>query len=146
MSILPNIKVGKIQEEKNIDINKKYKDILWDVKENKIVIKDGKNIITNKVQQVKQWLLILIKTETEKYNVYKGTEFGMTNLYNLIGHQFITSPFIISELKRELIEKCSLNENIESVENIDITNNFNELKINMTVKIDNEEVESEVIF
>lgn len=146
MSILPDIKVGKIESTADIKKELKYKDILWDVEKNEIVIQDGKNIITNKLEQVKQWLLVLIKTEVEKYNVYKGTEFGMTNLYNLIGHQFITSPFVVSELKRELKEKCLLNKNIDSVENIEISNNFNELKIKMTVKIDNKDVENEVIF
>ncbi|MFA6878263.1 MAG: DUF2634 domain-containing protein [Fusobacterium sp.] len=146
MSILPDIQLESIENKENIEPSKKYKDILWDVEKNQIVIQDGKTIITNKIQQVKQWLLILIKTETEKYNIYKGTDFGMTNLYNLIGHQFMTSPFIISELERELKEKSLLNENIESVEDVDISNNFNELKIKMTVKIDDENVESEVIF
>ncbi len=76
-----------------------YKDLLFDTKTKKIVVKDGKTFTTNIVEEVKQWIFLLIHTEMGKYKVYEDTKFGITFLYKMKGHEFYSSGFTIAQIK-----------------------------------------------
>lgn len=119
-------------------------DPLFDFEKKEIVFKDGKVVMCTNEQLIQQWIKLLILTEYEKYNVYKNTDFGLKTLYSLKGHQFLTSPYGISEIKREIEEKLEEHDKIDSVESISVTNSFDTLKIELTVIWDGTVIESEV--
>ena len=109
------------------------KEPLFDFKKKQIVMKDGKVVMATKVEQVMQWIELLIRTEVDKYEVYKNTDFGMTNLYALRGHSLFETPFFIMELEREIKEKIEGKNDVSSVTDIKTEYNFNKLLISITV-------------
>lgn len=123
-----------------------YKDILFDVEKKKIIVKDGNVVIASKKEQIKQWIFLLIHTEIDKYKVYKDTNFGIVFLYEMRGHDFYSSGFTIAQIKDELTEKIQAHQWVEKVESIEVNKGFNNLIITVTVIVDGEEVESEVVY
>lgn len=123
-----------------------YKDILFDVEKKKIIVKDGNVVIASKKEQIKQWIFLLIHTEIDKYKVYKDTNFGIVFLYEMRGHDFYSSGFTIARIKDELTEKIQAHQWVEKVENVEVDKGFNNLIITVTVIVDGEEVESEVVY
>ena len=147
MSILPFIEIDINQEnEEKKDESTEFREPLFDFVAKKVIIKDGKVIMTDKKQHIQQWITLLIHTEVEKFRVYQSTEFGLTNLYSLQGQQILTTPFGIAEIKRELKEKVEKNKNIESVKSITVTVDFNKVIIDMIVEVKGEEIKSGVVF
>lgn len=140
MSISSDIDVETSKNNSNI----KYKDLLFDTVTKKVVVKDGKTEITNKKQQVQQWIFLLIHTEMDKYKVYQDTEFGIRFLYEMKGHEFYSSGFTMAQIKDELEEKLLLNDNIQKVESIEISKTFNSLEFDIVVIVEDETIESEV--
>lgn len=109
------------------------KEILFDFKAKKVVIVDGKTKEASEVEQVKQWIQLLLLTETNKYRVYDDTDFGMTDLYNLRGHSIFNTPFGVMELEREIKEKIQKKDEVKEVKNIKSSTGFNSLNIEVTV-------------
>ncbi len=122
----------------------KYKDLLFDTTTKKVIVKDGKTEFTDKKKQVQQWIFLLLHTEMEKYKVYQDTEFGIRFLYEMRRNEFYSSGFTIAQIKDELEEKLLLNKNIQSVESINITKNFNSLVFDIVVIVNDELIKSEV--
>ncbi|MCQ9627783.1 DUF2634 domain-containing protein [Cetobacterium somerae] len=122
-------------KEKVIPETSGTKEPLFDFKTKQIVIKDGKVVMATKIEQVMQWIELLIRTEVDKYAVYKDTNFGMTNLYALRGHSLFETPFFIMELEREIKEKIEAKSDISSVTDIKTEYNFNKLIISITVEL-----------
>lgn len=111
------------------------KEILFDFKAKKVVIVDGKTKEATEVEQVRQWIQLLILTQVDKYKVYENTEFGMTDLYNLRGHNIFNTPFGVMELEREIKEKIMNKKEVQEVIDIASRVEFNSLNIEVTVKL-----------
>lgn len=121
------------------------KEIIFDFETKRVVILDGKVKIGSEVEQVKQWIELLILTQVDKFKVYKETPFGMTDLYGLIGHAYANTPFGISELTREIKEKIQMKKEVKEVINIKTESGFNLLTIQVTVLLKSgKTLESEV--
>ena len=144
MNIFPKFDNIDVTENIEVSENIKFKEPLFDFESGKTVIKDGNTVMTNKEQHIQQYITLLIRTEVNKFKVYKGTDFGLTDLYEQQGKQIFTTPFVIEEIKRELREKCILNPNIEFVTNIEVSINFNTVKIEITVQVQGKELIMEV--
>lgn len=146
MSIFPKTlnTISSVTITNSETLNNKYKDLLFDTTTKKVVIKDGKTEFTDKKNQVQQWIFLLLHTEMEKYKVYQDTEFGIRFLYEMRGNEFYSSGFTIAQIKDELEEKLLLNKNIQSVESINITKNFNSLVFDIVVIVNDELIKSEV--
>lgn len=117
---------------------------LFDFEKKKMILKDGKVVLVSGKEKIKQWIELLIRTEIDKYKIYKGTDFGLVDLYNLQGHQLFSSNYGISEMKSELKKSIEAKKEVTSVQNIIISNNFDKLKIELTVIVDEEVISSEV--
>lgn len=128
------------------DTKNRYKDIYFDIKTKKIVVVDGKVQIASKKQQIQQWLYLLIHTELGKYKVYENTDFGISFLYEMRGHEYYSSGFTIAQIQDELAEKIKLHKCIDEVKEIKIEKKFNSLVITVVLEVDAETVESEVIY
>ncbi|MBM6874691.1 DUF2634 domain-containing protein [Fusobacterium mortiferum] len=146
MSIFPARMTEEIQKTVVDDKKSGYKDIYFDVKSKKIVVEDGKVQIATKKQQIQQWLYLLINTEFGKYKVYENTEFGISFLYEMRGHEYYSSGFTIAQIQDELAEKIKLHKCIDEVKEIKIEKKFNSLVITVVLEVDAETVESEVIY
>lgn len=147
MEIFPKSFYSKKENFNRLDkeeVGVNYKDLLFDTKTKKIVIKDGKTFITSIVEEVKQWIFLLIHTEMGKYKVYEDTKFGIAFLYEMRGHEFYSSGFTIAQIKDELREKIILNKNIKEIIDITIKKGFNTLTFDITVAINDEIVNMEV--
>lgn len=120
-------------DAKEVSETKGKKEILFDFKAKKVVIVDGKTKEASEVEQVKQWIQLLLLTETNKYRVYDNTGFGMTDLYNLRGHSIFNTPFGVMELEREIKEKIQKKDEVKEVKNIKSSTGFNSLNIEVTV-------------
>lgn len=146
MSIFPKSlsTISSVTITNSETLNNKYKDLLFDTTTKKVVVKDGKTEFTNKKKQVQQWIFLLLNTEMEKYKVYQDTEFGIRFLYEMRGNEFYNSGFTIAQIKDELEGKLLLNSNIQSVESINITKNFNSLVFDIVVIVNDELIKSEV--
>ncbi|MGL4797547.1 MAG: DUF2634 domain-containing protein [Paraclostridium sp.] len=131
MSIFPVFDEGI--DVKEVSEAKGKKEILFDFKTKKVVIVDGKTKEASEVEQVKQWIQLLLLTETNKYRVYDNTGFGMTDLYNLRGHSIFNTPFGVMELEREIKEKIQKKDEVKEVKNIKSSTGFNSLNIEVTV-------------
>ncbi|MGL5055022.1 MAG: DUF2634 domain-containing protein [Fusobacteriaceae bacterium] len=132
MNIFP-----EIDENDELNLEEKEpkgtKEILFDFDKKRVKITDGKVVLGTEVEQVQQWIELLLLTEGEKFKVYKNTQFGMTDLYSLIGHNYLNNPYGISELTRELKEKIEVKKEVKEVINISTESDFNALKIKITV-------------
>ena len=126
------------------DTKNGYKDIYFDIKTKKIVVVDGKVQIASKKQQIQQWLYLLIHTELGKYKVYENTDFGISFLYEMKGHEYYSSGFTIAQIQDELTEKIKIHKWVDSVESIEIEKGFTGLNITITLEIGGESIESEV--
>ena len=146
MSIFPKsfITISSVTVTNSKTLINKYKDLLFDTTTKKVIVKDGKTEFTDKKKQVQQWIFLLLHTEMEKYKVYQDTEFGIRFLYEMRGNEFYSSGFTIAQIKDELEEKLLLNKNIQSVESINITKNFNSLVFDIVVIVNDELIKSEV--
>ena len=144
MSIFPTFENIDVTENTELTEKIKFKEPLFDFSTGKTLIKDGNTVMTDKEQHIQQYITLLIRTEVDKFKVYQGTDFGLTDLYEQQGKQIFTTPFAIEEIKRELAEKCILNPNIEFVTNIEVSINFNTVKIEMTVQVEGKELITEV--
>jgi hypothetical protein len=146
MSIFPKSfnTISSVTVTNNKTLINKYKDLLFDTTTKKVIVKDGKTEFTDKKKQVQQWIFLLLHTEMEKYKVYQDTEFGIRFLYEMRGNEFYSSGFTIAQIKDELEEKLLLNKNIQSVESINITKNFNSLVFDIVVIVNDELIKSEV--
>ncbi|MGB6128816.1 MAG: DUF2634 domain-containing protein [Psychrilyobacter sp.] len=132
------------EKQQTIDF-KSSKEPLFDFRKKQIVTKDGRIVYCTYKQKIEQWVELIIRTTVDKYEVYKNTEFGFSKLYEYRGHQIFASNFGISELKREIKEKLEGHEEIILAKNIKISQEFNVLKIELTLELIEEELEKEVI-
>lgn len=103
---------------------------LYDFKKHEYVRKDGKVVYCDQKQAVGQWVGFLVMTSMDKYPVYEGTEFG-TYIENYIGYK--DEGFVLSEIKREIQEKASLNRAIKSIDDFEMERNGDKLTVSMVV-------------
>lgn len=145
MKIFPN-QIEKIEDFKKEEITASSGicDILFDVSAKKIVVDNGNTVKADKKQLVQQWLFMLIHTEIDKYNVYKGTGFGLDFLYKMKGHEYYSSGFAIAQIEEELRNKIIVHPYVDEVISITVEKEFSKLIISVVLRIDDDEVNAEV--
>ena len=144
MSIFPenNITINEIQKNKI----QGTKEPLFDFKENKMIIKDGKVVYGSKKDNLEQWIRLLILTQVDKFKVYIDTGFGLLDLYNLIGNNYLMTSYGVSELKRELTEKIEAKEGVEQIKSLEVEVDFNKVNISMTITVEGESIDSKEVY
>lgn len=112
-----------------------------------IVLENGKpkEATTNK-EKVEMYVQMLLRTEFEKYKVYKDTGFGMT-YFKYRGNKQLPIGFINSELKREIEEKVTALTVVDSISNFSAAIKGTVLQVDFTINLtDNTNLQiSEVI-
>lgn len=140
MSLFPDYEIVEISTEGKTVEFKDKKEPLYDFILKKIVLRDGRVVYSTYAEKIKQWVELILRTELDKFQVYKGTNFGFSRLYEYRGHNLFTSTFGVSELKREIKEKIEIHSEISLVKDIKIDENFNTVRIEMTLVLISGEV------
>lgn len=73
----------------------------FDYEKNEFVIEDGKNVEPSKIDAIKQWIELFIRTEVEKYKIYTPA-FGV-DLRDLIGYR-LPRGYQVAEIMRRINE------------------------------------------
>jgi hypothetical protein len=105
----------------------------------KVVIENGKPVEakTTKVK-VEMYAQMLLRTELDKYNVYKDTDFGMT-YFKYRGNRQLPVGFINSELKREISEKLTKLSVVDSVSDFSAKISEGTLDVEFTIHLIDDE-------
>ncbi|KOR88783.1 DUF2634 domain-containing protein [Paenibacillus solani] len=91
---------------------------LFDFKEQKYVLKDGKPVEASYEEAIKQWVSMVLITETDKYPVY-GPEFGI-GIAKFIGRKDIPLATITSEVGRQITETIVLHPEVTGIEELNV--------------------------
>lgn len=78
------------------------KSLKFDYETESFIFVDGSNVIPTKIEAIKQWIELFIRTELEKYEIYKGYEFGV-DLSDLVGYR-LPRGYQVSEIMRRINE------------------------------------------
>ncbi|MBB6214953.1 hypothetical protein HNQ80_001038 [Anaerosolibacter carboniphilus] len=109
---------------------------LFDFNEKKYVLNDGKMVEATYEQKIMMWVEQLIRTELEKFEIYKDTDFGL-EIIKFIGRRDIPVGVINSEVKRQISEKIIMHPHIERIENFTTERNSNQIIISFDVLLIN---------
>lgn len=112
-----------------------------------VIMENGKPKEATTIQEkVQMYAQMLLRTEVDKYKIYKDTDFGMT-YFKYKGNRLLPKGFINSELKRELEEKILKLSVVDSITDFNARIEGNVLNINFTINlVDNSSLQvSEVI-
>lgn len=101
-----------------------------------VIIEDGKVKLAKTIEdKIKAYTQVLLRTEFNKYKVYKDEDFGM-NYFKFIGTTQLIQ-LVNVELKREITEKLTKLNVIDSISDFNSTLIGKKLKINFTIKLSN---------
>lgn len=90
-----------------IDLTKLGKSLTFDYKTDRFVLVDGKNKIPTKIESIKQWIELYLRTAVNKYLIY-SSDFGV-DFSDLVGYRLPRS-YQVSEIIRRvnsgILNKC----------------------------------------
>ena len=138
MSIFPNVNINS-EIEQVLPDSQIGRAFLVD-SDGKLVIRDGKLVVADKKLAAQQWIALFLRTKLDKYNVYKGTDFGMLDLYNLRGRSIIASNYMQAEMKREITEKLEKCKFIRKIDNVQLEFSGHTMVISLTTTLEDGEV------
>lgn len=118
---------------------------LFDFDKKSYVLEAGRLVYANDTQALEQWVKFLILNELDKYNIYKGTGFGIKSAYELIGFKEVPRGFLESNLKLELEEKIKMHKYVDRVYNFEFSRSKDLLTINFSIDSKVGTIQSEVI-
>lgn len=99
---LTNITVEDVENAtRTIDLSVINDSLAFDYKTNTFKILDGTNKIPGKIDAIKQWIELFIRTEKERYPIYTD-EFGV-DFSDLVGYRLPRS-YQVSEIIRRITE------------------------------------------
>lgn len=94
----------------------------FDFKVGEFIMKNGSPVILTGVDALKLWIQKCIRTQLDRYSIYKGKRYGV-NIEDLVIGKNYGLDFAESELRRELETALLLNEDIYSLSAFSIKNN-----------------------
>lgn len=94
----------------------------FDFKVGEFIMKNGSPVILTGIDALKLWIEKCIRTQLNRYSIYKGRPYG-ANIEDLVIGKSYKFDFAESELRRELETALLLNEDIYSLSAFSIKNN-----------------------
>ncbi|WP_088908150.1 DUF2634 domain-containing protein [Brevibacillus formosus] len=109
---------------------------LFDFKKKDFIYKEGKPVEVTGIEALKVWICKIIYTEKHRFRVYEGLEidYGVTLEEFIVGKKYPT-PFVQSEIKREITEALLLHPRISYLSDWSFTRDENSLEIAFTVNL-----------
>ena len=120
------------------------KSFLFDFSKGDFVVNDGRLVVTDDTTAVKVWVEKILRTEKDRYAVYKGLSYG-TSIEDLIIGTNYNISFTESELKREIEESLIQHPYISGISNFILIRETSGITAEFTVVLkDGTRVDSEV--
>ena len=104
----------------------------FDFKKGEFVFENKDAVVLTGVDALKQWIEKCIRTQLNRYAMYKGTGYGANIEDLIIGHSY-NLDFAESELRREIETALLKHEDIYTLENFKTTKNDALLSIEFTI-------------
>lgn len=96
-----------------------------------IPVSDGRIVLYDELESVKQWIMKQIQTEKDRYIVYEGVDFGITSLKELITSDF-PELFIKSQVENDITERLLEHPAITDVSEFEFSKNKRTWKVKFT--------------
>ena len=96
-----------------------------------IPLSDGRIVLYDELESVKQWIMKQIQTEKDRYIVYEGIDFGITSLKELITSDF-PELFIKSQIENDITERLLEHPAITDVSEFEFSKNKRTWKVKFT--------------
>ena len=103
----------------------------FDFKTGEFKMKNGNPVILTGVDALKLWIQKCIRTQLNRYSIYKGRKYG-ANIEDLVIGKSYGLDFAESELQREIEEALLQHEDILSMSNFAITHEKRVMNISFT--------------
>lgn len=130
--MLPKItELNIIQDSEETQSQSQGLSFLFDFSTGDFVTRDGKFVEVEGKEALKQWITMTIKTIRNRFEVYKGTNYGVRT-DDLIGSVYPTD-FIEKETQNEITNALLEHPAINSLTNWNFVREDSFLKVNFTV-------------
>lgn len=130
--MFPKLDLDLAREEIREDAEEESQGIsyLYDFKKKDFVIRAGSLIEIEGAQGVRVWIEKILRTERFKFDIYE--DYGIS-IENLLKGKKIPVLLLQSELKRQLVEAMSKNNEIEEIQDFKVEQEMATLYISFTV-------------
>ena len=93
---------------------------LYDFKVCDFVMEDGDPVTVSGVDALKVWIEKILRTQLNRYEIYKDTGYG-ANIEDLVIGKGYSTAFVQSELKREIETALLRNEDITEIKSMSLS-------------------------
>ena len=104
----------------------------FDFKAGEFRMKNGNPVVLTGVDALKMWIQKCLRTQLNRYSIYKGRQYG-ANIEDLVIGKSYNLDFAESELQREIEEALLQHDDIQSMINFTITNEKRGMNISFTL-------------
>lgn len=104
----------------------------FDFKAGEFRMKNGNPVVLSGIDALKLWIQKCIRTQLNRYSIYKGRQYG-ANIEDLVIGKSYNFDFAESELRREIETALLQNEDIQSVSSFSVKRAGSTLDISFTL-------------
>ena len=95
-------------------------------------MKNGNPVVLTGIDALKLWIQKCIRTQLNRYSIYKGKQYG-ANIEDLVIGKSYNFDFAESELRREIETALLQNEDIQSMSSFSVKKTGSTLDISLTL-------------
>ncbi|MGN0150781.1 MAG: DUF2634 domain-containing protein [Clostridia bacterium] len=104
----------------------------FDFKAGEFSMKNGNPVVLSGIDALKLWIQKCIRTQLNRYSIYKGKQYG-ANIEDLVIGKSYNFDFAESELRREIETALLQNEDIQSMSSFSVKKTGSTLDISLTL-------------
>lgn len=104
----------------------------FDFKAGEFRMKNGNPVVLTGIDALKLWIEKCIRTQLNRYSIYKGNQYG-ANIEDLVIGKSYNFDFAESELRREIETALLQNEDIQSMSSFSVEKTGSTLDISFTL-------------
>ena len=104
----------------------------FDFEAGEFVVKNGNPVALSGIDALKLWIQKCIRTQLNRYSIYKGKQYG-ANIEDLVIGKSYGIDFVESELRREIETALLQNEDIKSMSSFSVKRAGSTLNISFTL-------------
>ena len=104
----------------------------FDFQKGGFIIINGRPKMTVGRERIKNWVQKILNTQKGRYKIYNGTGYGINIEDTFVGKNY-NRDYIRSEVKREITEILTANEDIVSIDNFNMEVDGSLLTVSFTI-------------
>ncbi len=104
----------------------------FDFEAGEFVMKNGNPVVLSGIDALKLWIQKCIRTQLNRYSIYKGKQYG-ANIEDLVIGKSYGIDFVESELRREIETALLQNEDIQNMSSFSVKRAGSTLNISFTL-------------